>query len=162
METKKCPYCGEDIPASAKKCMHCGMWLEEKASLPEGADKEHGAQTVSSDVETVQPKEQVAEDDSKFTSDEKLYFIHLLATAGIYIFGYFIYRSIYNTVMVTNAVDGLESLGGFASYMDVGVAHDDVKHVIKAFHGLMRNGIIISVVGEVISILVSLMSKTKD
>ena len=46
--------------------------------------------------------------------------------------------------------------------MDVGVAHDDVKHVIKAFHGLMRNGIIISVVGEVISILISLMSKTKD
>lgn len=39
---------------------------------------------------------------------------------------------------------------------------DDVKHVIKAFHGLMRNGIIISVVGEVISILISLMSKTKD
>ena len=77
--------------------------------MPEGAGKEHGAQTVSSDVETVQPKEQVAEDDSKFTSDEKLYFIHLLATAGIYIFGYFIYRSIYNTVMVTNAVDGLES-----------------------------------------------------
>lgn len=73
METKKCPYCGEDIPASAKKCMHCGMWLEEKASLPEGAGKEPGAQNVATDVETVQPKEQVAEDDSKFTSEEKLY-----------------------------------------------------------------------------------------
>lgn len=64
--------------------------------------------------------------------------------------------------MVTDVVDELESLGGLASYLDVGVAHDDVKHMIKAFHGLMRNGIIISVVGEVISILVSLMSKTKD
>ena len=30
-ETKRCPYCGEEILAIAKKCKHCGEWLEEKA-----------------------------------------------------------------------------------------------------------------------------------
>ena len=26
--TKKCPYCGEEILAIAKKCKHCGRWLD--------------------------------------------------------------------------------------------------------------------------------------
>ena len=26
-DTKKCPYCGEDIRINAKKCKHCGEWL---------------------------------------------------------------------------------------------------------------------------------------
>ncbi len=33
-ETKKCPYCGEEIMAIAKKCKHCGEWLEEERSTP--------------------------------------------------------------------------------------------------------------------------------
>lgn len=28
---KKCPYCGEEIMAVAKKCKHCNSWLEEHA-----------------------------------------------------------------------------------------------------------------------------------
>lgn len=27
-ETMKCPYCGEEILAVAKKCKHCGEWLD--------------------------------------------------------------------------------------------------------------------------------------
>lgn len=29
-ETMKCPYCGEEILTIAKKCKHCGEWLEEE------------------------------------------------------------------------------------------------------------------------------------
>jgi len=30
IDTKRCPYCGEEITAIAKKCKHCGEWLEDK------------------------------------------------------------------------------------------------------------------------------------
>ncbi|WP_311438298.1 zinc ribbon domain-containing protein [Hallella colorans] len=29
-ETKICPHCGSEILATAKKCKHCGNWLEKK------------------------------------------------------------------------------------------------------------------------------------
>jgi len=29
MDTKQCPYCGEEVLAVAKKCKHCGEWLEK-------------------------------------------------------------------------------------------------------------------------------------
>ena len=29
-ETKNCPYCGEEILAIAKKCKHCGEFLDKK------------------------------------------------------------------------------------------------------------------------------------
>ena len=29
-ETKRCPYCGEEILAVARKCKHCGEWLDKE------------------------------------------------------------------------------------------------------------------------------------
>lgn len=31
-ETKLCPYCGDEILFSAKKCKHCGKWIEKKCT----------------------------------------------------------------------------------------------------------------------------------
>lgn len=33
--TKRCPYCGEEILAVAKKCKHCGEWLNREAPVKE-------------------------------------------------------------------------------------------------------------------------------
>lgn len=30
-ETKRCPFCGEEIMVTAKKCKHCGEWLDKSA-----------------------------------------------------------------------------------------------------------------------------------
>ena len=30
METKSCPFCGEEIVSAAKKCKHCGEWLNSE------------------------------------------------------------------------------------------------------------------------------------
>ena len=30
--TKKCPFCGEEIMPDAKKCRHCGEWLDKTSS----------------------------------------------------------------------------------------------------------------------------------
>jgi hypothetical protein len=32
METKQCPFCGEEILAAAKKCKHCGEWIEQQSN----------------------------------------------------------------------------------------------------------------------------------
>lgn len=59
METKICPYCGEEILAAAKKCKHCGEWLDKSAmpsSVTSAARPQTSSDTASS--EQVKPKKQ--------------------------------------------------------------------------------------------------------
>ena len=45
--TKKCPYCGKEILAVAKKCKHCGEWLDGRekqptcSTMPNNGSKDH-------------------------------------------------------------------------------------------------------------------------
>ena len=33
-DVKNCPYCGEEVLAVAKKCKHCGEWLDKTVNTP--------------------------------------------------------------------------------------------------------------------------------
>ena len=48
-ETKRCPYCGEEILAVAKKCKHCGEWIEQKTKAEDQEDSVKEDQTVEDD-----------------------------------------------------------------------------------------------------------------
>lgn len=47
-ETKRCPYCGEEILAIAKKCKHCGEWLDTNSrnTLPNQTTNHEGETTI--------------------------------------------------------------------------------------------------------------------
>ena len=55
METKTCPYCGEEILATAKKCKHCGEWLD-KSAKPTGIASATARQASTTTTSPEPPK----------------------------------------------------------------------------------------------------------
>ena len=50
-QTTKCPYCGEEILAVAKKCKHCGEWLDKDVE-----PTSHAESQSTQPVQTIMPK----------------------------------------------------------------------------------------------------------
>lgn len=46
VQTKQCPFCGEEISVNAKKCKHCGEWLIDKSEIISKKDDESVPQSV--------------------------------------------------------------------------------------------------------------------
>ena len=59
-ETKTCPYCGEEILATAKKCKHCGEWLD-KSAKPTGIASATARQASTTTTSPEPPKEKKEE-----------------------------------------------------------------------------------------------------
>lgn len=72
-ETKKCPYCGEEIRAEAKKCRYCGEWLEQESHQNPAQTQTHEEPHVASSAS--QPVSEVKENSTPLTKLEmvKLY-----------------------------------------------------------------------------------------
>lgn len=72
-ETKKCPYCGEEIRAEAKKCRYCGEWLEQESHQNPAQTETHEEPHVASSAS--QPVSEVKENSTPLTKLEmvKLY-----------------------------------------------------------------------------------------
>ena len=55
-ETKKCPYCGGEILAVAKKCKHCGKWLNEDPAPTPATETQPIKETQPINNEPAKPK----------------------------------------------------------------------------------------------------------
>jgi hypothetical protein len=55
-DIKKCPYCSEEIAISAKKCKHCGEWLEAKIGKSEDHSKKQKESKTPDPVIIIQDK----------------------------------------------------------------------------------------------------------
>ena len=55
-KTRNCPYCGEEIMADAKKCRHCGEWLEEEP-IPEQSQEAENTETNASVSQNAAPEQ---------------------------------------------------------------------------------------------------------
>ena len=49
-KTERCPYCGEEILAIAKKCKHCGEWLDETHPLKETKNGPASGDSIAADA----------------------------------------------------------------------------------------------------------------
>lgn len=101
-KTKNCPFCGEEIMADARKCKHCGEWLEEDPiqEQTQEAEKMETAVSVSphaepEQTEPVMPTKAPYLDKESSTHKSKKWLfavipiVVVIAGVGLYLFGVF-------------------------------------------------------------------------
>jgi len=78
---KKCPSCGQEVKAAAKKCKYCGHWFTEEQSQPENdtsnekteqKSTENDGQKMWNSDEGNKSHEQSAPSAGKYTTDSKI------------------------------------------------------------------------------------------
>ena len=134
-ETKRCPYCGEEIMASAKKCRYCGEWLEptetDKEETTQKEDSEMNAElencekadttsakdkSTNSVIESVEKEDEAVDTGYGFAVSKKLawritYGLIAFAVCAFAYLGYTIYRDSQEGVTMSNMDGSWKELG---------------------------------------------------
>lgn len=55
--TVECPYCGEEILAKARKCKHCGEWLDKADTRAGGGASDRGSADARAVTKGLKQKE---------------------------------------------------------------------------------------------------------
>ena len=56
METKKCPYCAEEIRVDARKCRFCNEYLDDALRSERLGNSAHGSTTLAASATAIAPK----------------------------------------------------------------------------------------------------------
>lgn len=134
-ETKRCPYCGEEIMASAKKCRYCGEWLEptetDKVETTEREDSEMKPEqenceksdatepndkTTDSAVESTEKEDEIVDTGYGFSVSKKLawritYGLIAIAVCAFAYLGYTIFCDSQEGVTMSNMDGSWKDLG---------------------------------------------------
>jgi hypothetical protein len=130
-ETKRCPYCGEEILAVAKKCRHCGEWLD---------GSHQGKKHIPSPLNECHQEEK--ERPSSTTEDKRLYVFIGIAVIIISVF-FICYYSFGCAPSHDSGSSGYDSLNNDDITTDINEQHDDTEYCrdsLKSIYDVVENG----------------------